>query len=185
MKNVVIFILNRILFFFFENKGCFFMGHDARRNGGAVRLSSWRAKMPIQVIVPEGTLSADAQAEAFRKLTDLLLRLHGLTGNKFMTPNIIGEVPVVPRGRTFSGGKPTDIAVFELKVPSFVLPTQELKDAWIAEGTAIIEQAAAGRIKREHIFASVTYAVEGAWGIGGTAYSNAALGSAVAAEATA
>ena len=144
--------------------------------------------MPIQVIVPEGTLSADAQAEAFRKLTDLLLRLHGLTGNKFMTPNIIGEVTVVPRGRTFSGGKPTDIAVFELKVPSFVLPTQELKDAWIAEGTAIIEQAAAGRIKREHIFASVTYAVEGAWGIGGTAYSNAALGafgSAVAAEAAA
>ena len=88
--------------------------------------------MPIQVIVPEGTLSADAQAEAFRKLTDLLLRLHGLTGNKFMTPNVIGEVTVVPRGRTFSGGKPTDIAVFELKVPSFVLPTQELKDAWIA-----------------------------------------------------
>jgi hypothetical protein len=152
---------------------------------GAVQLSSWRAKMPIQVIVPEGTLSADAQAEAFRKLTDLLLRLHGLTGNKFMTPNIIGEVTVVPRGRTFSGGKPTDIAVFELKVPSFVLPTQELKDAWIAEGTAIIEQAAAGRIKREHIFASVTYAVEGAWGIGGIAYSNAALGSAVAAEAAA
>src|SRR6266852_4815575 len=142
---------------------------------GAVRLSSWRAKMPIQVVVPEGTLSADAQAEAFRKLTDLLLRLHGLTG----------KVTVVPRGRTFSGGKPTDIAVFELKVPSFVLPTQELKDAWIAEGTAIIEQAAAGRIKREHIFASVTYAVEGAWGIGGIAYSNAALGSAVAAEAAA
>lgn len=141
--------------------------------------------MPIQVIVPEGALSADAQAEAFRKLTDLLLRLHGLTCNKFMTPNVIGEVTVVPRGRTFSGGKPTDIAVFELKVPSFVLPTQELKDAWIAEGTAIIEQAAAGRIKREHIFASVTYAVEGAWGIGGTAYSNAALGSAVAAEAAA
>src|SRR6266496_991852 len=81
--------------------------------------------MPIQIIVPEGTLSAEAQAEAFRKLTELLLRLHGLTGNRFMTPNVIGEVTVVPKGRTFSGGKPTDIAVFELKVPSFVLPTQE------------------------------------------------------------
>lgn len=141
--------------------------------------------MPIQIIVPEGVLTAEAEAEAFRKLTDLLLRLHGLTGNKFMTPNVIGEVTVVPRGRTFSGGKPTDIAVFELKVPSFVLPTQELKDAWIGEGTTIIEEAARGRIKREHIYSSVSYAVDGAWGIGGVAYSNTDLGSAVAAQAAA
>src|SRR6266496_162132 len=113
--------------------------------------------MPIQIIVPEGTLSAEAQAEAFRKLTELLLRLHGLTGNRFMTPNVIGEVTVVPKGRTFSGGKPTDIAVFELKVPSFVLPTQELKDAWIAEGTAIVEQAAAAQINRVYRHARPTY----------------------------
>jgi phenylpyruvate tautomerase PptA (4-oxalocrotonate tautomerase family) len=138
--------------------------------------------MPIQIIVPEGVLTAEAEAEAFRKLTDLLLRLHGLSGNKFMTPNVIGEVTVVPSGRTFSGGKPADIAVFELKVPSFVLPTQELKQAWIAEGTDIIEKAANGRLKREHIFANVSYAVEGAWGIGGIAYTNPDLGSAVAAQ---
>src|SRR5262249_59823258 len=117
-------------------------------------------------------------AEGYRKCTGLLLRRHGLAGTPFMTPNVIGEVTVVPKGRTFSGGKPADIAVFELTVPSFVLPTQELKDAWIAEGTAIIEQAAQGRIKREHIFANVNYSVEGAWGIGGKAFSNADLGSA-------
>ena len=69
-----------------------------------------------------------------------------------------------------------------MKVPSFVLSTKELKDVWISEGTTIIEAAAAGRIKREHIFANVTYAVEGAWGIGGIAYNNVDLGSAVAAE---
>jgi hypothetical protein len=137
--------------------------------------------MPIQIIVPEGALTPAGEAEAFKKLTELLLRLHGLTGNRFMTPNVIGEVTVVPKGRTFSGGRPADIAVFELKVPSFVLPTQDLKDAWIAEGTAIIEQAAQGRIKREHIYANVNYAVEGAWGIGGKAFSNEALGTAVAA----
>ena len=60
--------------------------------------------MPIQIIVPEGALTRDAEAEAFRELTELLLRLHGLTGNRFMTPNVIGEVTVVPKGRTFSGG---------------------------------------------------------------------------------
>jgi phenylpyruvate tautomerase PptA (4-oxalocrotonate tautomerase family) len=143
--------------------------------------ASWRSLMPIQIIVPEGALTPAGEAEAFKKLTDLLLRLHGLTGNRFMTPNVIGEVTVVPKGRTFSGGTPADIAVFELKVPSFVLPTQELKDAWISEGTTIIQQATQGRIKREHIYANVNYAVEGAWGIGGKAFSNAELGSAVAA----
>ena len=141
--------------------------------------------MPVQVIVPEGVLTAGGETEMFRKLTDLLLRLHGLTGNRFMTPSVIGEVTVVPKGRTFSGGKPADIAILELKVPSFVLPTQALKDAWIAEGTAIIEAAAAGRIKRELIFANVSYAADGGWGIGGVAYSNADLGAAVAAEAAA
>ena len=154
-------------------------------NAGATQIHSWRHKMPIQIIVPEGAFTPAAEAEAFHKLTDLLLRLHGLSGNTFMTPNVIGEITVVPKGRTFSGGKRTDIAVFELKVPSFVLPTQELKDAWVSEGTKIIEEAAAGRIERQHIFASVTYAVEGAWGIGGKAYSNADLGSAVSAHATA
>jgi hypothetical protein len=54
--------------------------------------------MPIQVIVPEGVLNAGAEAELFQELTDLLLRLHGLTGNRFMMPNVIGEVTVVPKG---------------------------------------------------------------------------------------
>jgi hypothetical protein len=161
------------------------MATSAGNRGAHPVVSFKETKMPIQIIVPEGVLTAEAEAETFRKLTDLLLRLHDLTGNRFMTPNVIGEVTVVPKGRTFSGGERTDIAVFELKVPSFVLPTQELKDAWISEGTAIIEEAAKGRLKREHIFSSVSYAVEGAWGIGGIAYSNADLGSAVAAQAVA
>lgn len=139
--------------------------------------------MPIQIIVPEGALSASAETEAFRKLTDLLLRLHGLTGNKFMTPNVVGEVTVTSKGRTFSGGQPADIAIFELKVPSFVLPTQELKNAWISEGTKIIEEATAGRVKRENIYSNVSYAVDGGWGIGGKAYSNSELGAAVASAA--
>ena len=40
--------------------------------------------MPIQIIVPEGALTPSAEAEAFGKLTELLLRLHGLTGNRFI-----------------------------------------------------------------------------------------------------
>jgi hypothetical protein len=141
--------------------------------------------MPVQLIVSEGVLSADAEKVTFKKLTDLLLKLHGLSGNGFMTPNIIGEVVVVPKGRSFVGGEPADIAIFELKVPSFVLPTKELKDAWVSEGTAIIEEAAEGRIGSERIFANVVHAVEGAWGIAGVAYDNAGLGAAIAMKSAA
>ncbi|MBI3451765.1 MAG: Tautomerase enzyme, partial [Rhodospirillales bacterium] len=77
--------------------------------------------MPMTFIATEGDFTPEAEQEIFKGLTDLLLRLHGLTGNKFMTPNVIGEVITVPRRRIFSAGQPADIAIFELKVPSFVL----------------------------------------------------------------
>lgn len=141
--------------------------------------------MPVQLIVSEGVLSREAEQAVFRGLTDLLLELHGLSGNAFMTPNVIGEVVVVEKGRSFSGGEPAAIAIFELKVPSFVLASPELKQAWVARGTAIIEDAAEGRVDRERIFANVVHAVDGVWGIGGVAYDNVGLGEAIATRAAA
>lgn len=137
--------------------------------------------MPINLVVSEGVLTAEAEKVAFKQLTDLLLQLHGLSGNGFMTPNVIGEVVVVPKGRSFAGGEQSEIAIVELKVPAVVLPTKELKEAWVSQGTTIIEQAAEGRLTRDRIFFNVTYAVEGAWGIAGEAYDNPALGAAIAA----
>ena len=137
--------------------------------------------MPINLVVSEDVLTAEAEKVAFKKLTDLLLQLHDLSGNCFMTPNVIGEVVVVPKGRSFAGGEQSEIAIVELKVPAVVLPTKELKEAWVSKGTAIIEQVAEGRLARNRIFFNVTYAVEGAWGIAGEAYDNPALGAAIAA----
>lgn len=136
--------------------------------------------MPLQVIVTEGLLSPEAEQSVFRDLTRLLLELHGISDNAFLTPNIIGEVVVVEKGRSFSGGAPADIAVFELKAPSFVLADPELQKAWIARGTGIIETAARGRLPRNRIYGNVVHAVDGAWGIAGVAYDNTALGEAVA-----
>lgn len=139
--------------------------------------------MPLQIIATEGTLSSDAQKQAFKELTHLLLELHGISGNGFMLPNVIGEVIEVPAGKSFSGGEPAEIIVFELKAPSFVLADAELQRAWFARGTSILERAAAGRVSRERIFGNVVHAVDGAWGIGGVAYNNTALGASIAAQA--
>lgn len=132
--------------------------------------------MPIQVIATEGVFTSTAEQEVFAKLTALLLELNNLSGSTFMTPSVIGEVTIVPKEKTFSGGKPTAIVIFELKVPSIVLPSRDLQLAWIARGTDIILKAASGNITKGQIWGNVTYAVDGLWGINGHAYTNTELG---------
>jgi hypothetical protein len=47
-----------------------------------------------------------------------LLEAHGLSGNRFMTPNVIGHVVVSPEGESYFGGKPQSLAIVEVKVPA-------------------------------------------------------------------
>lgn len=136
--------------------------------------------MPISVFATEGVLTDAQQTDVFAALTESFLRQHNLKGNAFLTPNVIGEVNVIPKGKSFSGGKPNDIVIVELKVPSFALAEPAQKQAFVAEATEIVSRATGGRHPRERIFVNMVYAVDGLWGIGGRAYTNGELGEAVA-----
>ncbi|MEI8146410.1 MAG: 4-oxalocrotonate tautomerase [Alphaproteobacteria bacterium] len=136
--------------------------------------------MPITVFATEGVLPAAAEQQVFCDITDAFLSLHNLSGNKFLTPNVIGEVTIIPKGRSFAGGKPDNIVVVELKVPSFVLNSPEQKQGFVAQATDIVFKAAGGRHPRNRIYVNMVYAVDGLWGIEGQAYTNAQLGEAVA-----
>lgn len=131
--------------------------------------------MPITFTVPEGLLSPKAQAAALAGLTDALLEVAGLTGNAFMAANIIGTITVLPEERVLAGGKPVAAAFVELKLPEIALATAEAKRVFIEKATDVVERAAEGRIRREHIWSNIVYAPEGAWGIAGHSYSNADL----------
>ncbi|PPJ46609.1 Tautomerase enzyme [Rhizobium sp. KAs_5_22] len=131
--------------------------------------------MPITLTVPEGLLSAQAQADAFSSLTDALLEVSGLTGNTFMAANIVGSINVLPSENIRAGGKVAAAAFVELKLPEIALATPEAKRAFIEKATDIVEKAAGGRLKREHIWSNIVYAPEGAWGIAGRSYDNASL----------
>ena len=120
--------------------------------------------MPITLTLPERLLSPEAQAQAFARLTEAVLDVAGLTGNAFMTAEHV-----------LAAGKPVAAAFIELKLPEIALATPEAKRAFIEKATDIVEQAAGGRIKREHIWSNIVYAPEGAWGIAGHSYSNADL----------
>jgi phenylpyruvate tautomerase PptA (4-oxalocrotonate tautomerase family) len=131
--------------------------------------------MPITLTMPEGLLSSEEQTRAFDELTAALLEVSGLTGNAFMTPNVIGSINVLPKDHVRAAGQPVAAAFVELKLPEIALATPEAKQAFIEKATDIVEKAAGGRLKREHIWSNIIYAPDGAWGIAGRSYSNADL----------
>jgi hypothetical protein len=135
--------------------------------------------MPITLTVPEGLLSSEAEAQTFAELTDALLKVSQLSGNAFMTPNVVGTINVLPKGRVFSGGKPAAAAFIELKLPGIALATTEAKQAFTEEATTIVERASNGRLSRDHIWTNIVYAADGSWGIGGRAYDNTELVNAI------
>lgn len=128
--------------------------------------------MPITLTLSEGLLTAEAQTRALAGLTEVLLDVAGLSGNSFMTPNVIGSIHILPKHQILAGGKPIDAAFIELKLPAIALATSEAKAAFIDRATTLVEQAADGRLKRDHIWASIVYAADGAWGIAGRAFNN-------------
>ena len=70
-----------------------------------------------------------------------------------------------------------------MKVPSATFPDQSVKSRFIKAATDIIDELKAGQHPRDRTFVNVTYAVDGAWGIAGKAYTNADLGQAIGAAA--
>ncbi|RKF49795.1 hypothetical protein [Paraburkholderia fungorum] len=135
--------------------------------------------MPISVHITQGLLTPQGEREVLPLVTDALLSAHGLTGNSFMTPNVIGHLIVSPESQSYAGGKPQSLAVVEVKVPAATFPNTEVKQAFVSAATDIIDRLSAGSHPRERTFVNVTYAVEGAWGIGGKAYTDAELGEAI------
>ena len=136
--------------------------------------------MPIAIQVTSGLLTAEGQRTACARIAEVLLDVHGLTGNPFMTRNVIGHITTLPEEAAYVGGKPQSLAVIEVKVPSVTFPTREVQRAFVERVTNIIDELKAGAHPRARTFVSVTYAVDGAWGIEGKAYSNADLGAAIA-----
>lgn len=137
--------------------------------------------MPLTLIVSDGILPEARMPSTIHGLSEAFLRLHGLTGNKMLTPNVIGHVQVVPKGRTFAGLAPTDIAVVEWLTPSVAFTDGEVQKAYVREATDIVFNACDGKLPKANIWVNMKHAIDGGWGIEGIAYSNAELGQRLAA----
>jgi hypothetical protein len=103
-------------------------------------------------------------AASFAEITNAFLKHHDLVANSFLTPNVIGEVSEIPRGKSSAAGKPAEIAIVELKVPSFALATPEQKQGFVADATDAVERASQGRpTARPHLG---EHDLRGGWPLG-------------------
>ncbi|MDD2768602.1 MAG: 4-oxalocrotonate tautomerase [Methylococcus sp.] len=136
--------------------------------------------MPLTLTLTEGVLPNGTEKLAVARITDAMLKWHGLAGNKVMTPNVTATVHVLPKQATFSGGKEFSGAWVEWKVPSFAFADREVQKGFFAEATDIIHDLSGGKQSKDHIYINVVHAVEGAWNLNGEAMTNAQLGEAIA-----
>lgn len=135
--------------------------------------------MPLTLTLSEGVLPAGTEKQAFARLCDAMLKWHGLTGNKVMTPNVVGHINVIPTELTFAGTKEASLALIEWKVPSFAFNTRKIQQGYFAEATDMIHEMSGKKLPKSNIWINVIHAVDGAWGIGGQALTNAQLGEAI------
>ncbi len=135
--------------------------------------------MPLTLTVTEGVLPEGTEKATFVRLCEAMLKWHGLSGNRAMTPNVVGAIHVLPKSSTFSGMAESTVAFVEWKMPSFAFLDRSTQLGYIDEATEIVHEASGRRHPKERIWCSVVHAVEGTWGIGGHAMTNAELGEVV------
>ncbi len=135
--------------------------------------------MPLTLTVSEGVLPEGAEKLAIQRITDAMLKWHALSGNKVMTPNVTASVHVIPKTRTFSGGKEISGAWIEWKVPSFAFDSREIQVGFFKDATDIIHELSGGKQPRDNIYANVVHTVDGTWNLDGRAMTNEELGEAI------
>lgn len=135
--------------------------------------------MPLTLIVTEGVIPKEREQQTIARLSEAFLKLHGLSGNKALTPNVIGHIQVIAKDSTFAGLQPSAVAIVEWKTPSFAFTSREIQAAYVEEATNIVHEASDGKHPRELTWVNMTHAVDGGWGIAGKAMSNAELGAAI------
>ena len=136
--------------------------------------------MPLTFTITEGVLPKGEEKVAFARLSEAMLKWHGLKGNRKMTANVAGSIHLVPEGSTYIGMDSTPVAFVEWKVPSFAFADRAVQLGYFAEATNIIHELSGGKHPRNKVFINVVHAVDGAWNLDGVAMTNAEISEAVA-----
>lgn len=131
--------------------------------------------MPITVTAPRAVLTAEGEREILPRLSAALIEAGGLTGNAFFTSIVGGTVHVLEPEQIYAGGANRPLVLVELKLPNIGLGSLEQRAAFIEAATGIVDDLTVEGHRREDTWVNILNAPEGAWGLGGTAYTGQQL----------
>jgi phenylpyruvate tautomerase PptA (4-oxalocrotonate tautomerase family) len=131
--------------------------------------------MPITVSAPDGVLTTAGEKAVLPRLTEAVLELTGTAGHPFFGSIVGGHVELLPPGAVYAGGVNRPLVVVKLEVPAVVFATTQARAAFIEAATRIVEECSVPGHQRSDIWVTIWNAPDGAWGIGGVAYTNDAL----------
>ena len=138
--------------------------------------------MPITVSAPRGVLTVAGEKAILPKITDAILEINGAVGNPFFTSMVGGHVEILDPAAVFVGGVTCSLVVVKFDVPNLAFNTPELRAAFIEAATRIVEECTVAGHKPENTWVTIWNAPDGAWGMGGVAYTNEALVAAITAS---
>ncbi|MEZ0067416.1 phenylpyruvate tautomerase PptA (4-oxalocrotonate tautomerase family) [Streptacidiphilus sp. MAP12-20] len=141
--------------------------------------------MPITVTAPRDVLTAAGERAILPQLTDALIEVSGLKGNAFFASVVGGSVHLLAPENIYAGGENRPLVMVELKLPHLGLGTIEARAAFVAAATDIVDALTVPGHRREDTWVNILNAPDGAWGIGGRAYTDADLVAAITAGAEA
>ncbi|MFE9422002.1 4-oxalocrotonate tautomerase family protein [Kitasatospora sp. NPDC006697] len=131
--------------------------------------------MPITVTAPRGVLTPEGERAVLPRLTTALAEASGLAGNPAFLAVVGGTVHLPAPEAVYAGGTNRPIVMVELKLPNIGLPTQESRAAFIRAATEVVEELTVPGHRREDIWVNILNAPDGAWGLGGEAFTGERL----------
>jgi len=137
--------------------------------------------MPFTLTTTKGVLSQPAIEKAVKTITDSMLKWHGLSGSKIMTPNITSMVNILSSDHAFVGGEKTSAIWIEWRTPAFAFNDREIQIGHFKDCTDALFDLAEEKIPKDRIFINVVHAVDGAWNFDGGAVTNEEMGEALSA----
>jgi phenylpyruvate tautomerase PptA (4-oxalocrotonate tautomerase family) len=135
--------------------------------------------MPITVTAPRGVLTPNGERQILPRLTEALIEISGATGNAFFTSIVGGTVHLLAPEDIYAGGVNRPVVMVELKLPNIGLPTPQARAAFIAAASAVVDSLTVPSHDPANTWINILNAADGAWGIGGRAYTGEDLISAV------
>jgi hypothetical protein len=127
----------------------------------------------IDIYAPAGTFTEADVATLLQRVTESLLTWTDATEIPFVRRNAGAYFHALPPPHVTCDGKPDIVVRIAVKLPEVVLSTIERRRGFIADATEIAAALSVAAHTADRTWISVVNAVDGGWGIGGQALTNA------------